>query len=102
MVSNLVVFRVGAWTFPLPQSKRFRRLQVGSDLFAFGKFDPDAPIDEETSNHWYLGAESDVYLNWQITSDVGLAVRYGIFFPGNAIESNDVRQFIYTGITFAF
>ncbi len=101
-VSNLVALRVGASTFPWPTSKRFRRLQAGTDFFVFGKFDCDAPVDEVTTDDWYLGVEPDFYINWQITSDIGLAVRYGIFFPGDAIVEDDIRQFVYTGITFAF
>jgi len=47
--------------------------------------------------------EPDIYLNWQITSDLALSVRYGAFFPGDAIENDGkVRQFLYTGVTIAF
>ena len=50
-----------------------------------------------------LGSEPDFFLNWQITSDVTLALRYGIFFPGAAIISDDKpRQFFGAGVTYAF
>ena len=105
-LSNLLSARVGAATFPAPDVAAFRRLQVGADLFVFAKSDADAPIDEPTTDERYLGWEPDVFLNWQITSDVTLAVRYGVFFPGDAIADaggdDDPRHFIFTGLTIAF
>lgn len=106
--SNLLMLRVGGSTFPLPNSPRLRRLQIGSNIFFFAKLDGDAPFDEDTSNDTYLGTEIDVFVNWQITSDVAIAVRYGVFFPGDAIggifvpTDHQARHFFYTGITFSF
>lgn len=102
-VSNILALRVGAAALPFPDVKGLRRFQAGTDLFFFGKFEPNAPIDESTNHKRYLGIEPDAYVNWDITSDVTLALRYGIFMPnGSAFPSNKVRQFIYGGITFAF
>ncbi len=102
-VSNLAMVRVGASTVPLPGVSMFKRLQVGTNLFLFNKLDSDAPIDEATSDDSYLGFEVDFYANWQVTSDVSLAVRYGVFFPGQAIETDhDARHFFFTGVTYAF
>jgi hypothetical protein len=64
--------------------------------------DPQAPIDEPTLEGRYLGWEPDVYINWQITSDVTLALRYGIFFPSSDVISDESRQFFFAGLTFAF
>jgi hypothetical protein len=102
-VSNLCVYRVGASTFPLNSSGLFRKLQTGADLLFFTKFDRNAPIDEPTTDECFLGFEPDLYLNWQITSDITLALRYGLFVPGSAIVNNDnPRNFFYMGVTFAF
>jgi hypothetical protein len=102
-VSNLLALRVGASTFPIPDQRIFRRLQVGADIFVFNKMERDAPIDEPTLEGRYLGWEPDVFLNWQITSDVTLALRYGIFFPSSdTVISDDSRQFFFAGLTFAF
>ena len=98
-VSNLIAVRGGVSTFPV------RRVQVGTDVFLLAKLDASAPIDEETSQNGerFLGVEPDVYLNWQIVSDVTLALRYGAFIPGDAIKADGkIRQFIYAGVTFAF
>jgi hypothetical protein len=102
-VSNVVIGRLGASTFPLVDSKPFSRLQVGIDGFVFTKARSDAPIDEPTGDARYLGAEADLFVNWQISSDVALTLRYGVFFPGDAIETDhDERHFFFTGLTYAF
>lgn len=103
-VSNLVSFRVGVSTFPCPDSTWFRRLQVGADAFAFFKANEDGGVDEPTEEgERYLGFEPNLYVNWQITSDVSLAVRYGVFFPGSAITADEEnRQFFFAGLTFSF
>jgi hypothetical protein len=102
-VSNIMAFRLGAATLPLPHVVALRRLQAGTDLFLFSKFQRNAPIDESTKDRSWLGIEPDVYVNWDITSDVTLALRYGVFFPDSrAFPSDKVRQFVYAGITFAF
>ena len=103
-VSNIAVLRVGASTFPLHQYSPLRRLQLGFDFFAFGRLDEDAPIDETTTTgQQFLGFEPDFYLNWQVTSDVTLAVRYGVFFPNaSAFPNDEERHFFFAGVTFAF
>lgn len=101
-VSNIMVFHTGASTFPFT-SKSLKRLQLGADLFVYGKFNSQAPVDEPTSSDWFLGWEPDLSLNWQITSDLSLAMRYGVFFPGSAIESDDhPRNFFFCGVTYSF
>jgi hypothetical protein len=104
-VSNLIVERAGISAFPLPNHPMFRRMQAGFDFFAFEKFLEDAPIDETSSGGTrYLGVEPDVYVNWQIVSDLTLALRYGAFFPNKDALGSDaqVRQFFYGGLTLAF
>jgi hypothetical protein len=102
-VSNVLIFRVGAVTFPMPEHTAFDRLQLGVDLFVFNKLAQRAPIDEPTFDKGYLGFEPDVFLNWQVSSDVTFALRYGIFFPGSAIVSDEnPRQFFGAGMTYAF
>ena len=103
-VSNLIVVRLGGSTFPLGGgSETLRRFQVGTDVFAFWKMQRNAPIDEATIDQTYLGFEPDFYVNWQLASDVTLALRYGIFFPNStAFPRDDARQFVYAGVTFAY
>lgn len=103
-VSNLAALRLGASTFPFGDTSGFlRQLQVGVDLFVFCKFESDAAFTEPTTDDRYLGWEPDVYLNWQITSDIALALRYGVFFPGKAMVNDEhPRNFFFAGITFSF
>lgn len=103
-VSNVLVVRVGGATFPFSDVPALRRLQIGTDLLILNKFNQDAPIDEPTNRgERYLGVEPDVYLNWEVTSDITLALRYGIFFPDDrAFQNHDPRQFVFVGMTFSF
>ena len=102
-VSNVMIERVGISTEPFNAYSWFRKFEVGADVFIFGKYLEEAPIDEPTSGGRYLGWEPDFFVNWQITSDVTLAMRYGNFFPSDRILSGDrVRQLFFTGVTVAF
>lgn len=102
-ISNLLMTRVGISSYPFHSSSSLRRLQVGVDVFAYGKFDDNAPVDESTQTGRFMGWEPDLYVNWQITSDVTMSVRYGIFLPNEEVmNSSEPRQFFSTGITIAF
>ena len=102
-VSNLLLVRIGASTFPLAGTETFDRMQVGTDVLIFNKLDSDAPIDEATSGDGYIGTEIDFYVTWQITSDLIWSVQYGIFLPGEAIVTDsDPRHFLFTGVTLAY
>lgn len=101
--SNIMVLRMGASTLPFSDRPPFSQLQVGADVLVFGKLETDGPIDEPTFNKAFLGVETDFYLNYRITSDLSLGVRYGAFFPGAAIAGDkDVRHFVLVGVTLSF
>ena len=68
----------------------------------FDKLKRGGAIDEPTEDRRYLGWEPDVFVNWQVTDDVTLVMRYGLYFPGSAIPKDDTRQFFYAGVTYAF
>jgi len=100
---NLIMIRGGAQTVPFPTSSLFGKMQVGVNLFLLNKLDSKGSIDENTDDHHYLGFEADGFVTWQITSDVSWQMRYGAFFPGQAITTdNDPRHFFFTGVTYAF
>jgi hypothetical protein len=102
-VSNLNALQFSASSYPFATVSPFQRLQLGTDVFVYNKLRKNGGFIERTDNGHFLGVEPDAYLNWQITSDVTLAVRYGIFFPtSNVIQHEANRQFLYTGVTFAF
>lgn len=102
-VTNLMMLRMGVSTFPLINHQTFKRLQVGTNIYLYGKLDKSAPIEETSENHSYLGTEADFFANWQITNDLSMAVRYAIFFAGDGLTNNDdPRNFFYTSFTLAF
>ena len=110
-VSNLSLVRVGGSTYPFARGGPgghggglLAELQVGADVFVFAKTLAHAPVDEPTLNRGYVGVEPDLFLNWRPADDVTVLVRYGLFVPGSAIPAGRpdfVRQFLYTGITYA-
>jgi len=101
--SNLLAFRLGGSTYPLVDMPLFRKMQVGTDMFIYNKLRRNAAFDEATTDSRYLGWEPDIYMNWQITSDLTLAARYGVFIPSSSVLSHqETRQFLYTGVTLAF
>jgi hypothetical protein len=97
------MLRGGMNTFPFPQVKPLQKLRFGTDLYAFAVYDTDAPVDEPTTGSRWLGVEPDVYLHWQLTSDIALTARYGLFIPGDGVvQDGRLRQFLFTGMTIAF
>lgn len=99
-VSNLIMLRGGVSSFPFQDVSILKRMQIGADVFAYAKCAQDGPIDEPTQDGRFLGWEPDFYVNWQVSSDVTLALRYGIFFPNeDVIGSDEARQFFSTSIT---
>jgi hypothetical protein len=102
-LSNLMLFRAGVATFPLREFEGFDRFQIGVDAIVHNKLDSDAPIEEPTTDDTYLGFETDLFLNWRITSDLSFTARYGVFFPGDAIATQtDARHFVFLGATLQF
>jgi hypothetical protein len=108
-VSNIIALRLGGSSFPLDFCASAKRMQLGTDLFLFAKLNRDGGIDEPSTDSRYLGWEPDVYLNWQVTSDVTFAARYGVFmphadsFPADSPPGNGVcRQFLFLNVTYSF
>ena len=78
-------------------------MQLGTEFYFFAKSDTNGPIDEQTNHDRWLGLEPDIYMNWQMTSDIALSVRYGLFVPGDAIvDDAKMRQFLFAGVTVSF
>jgi hypothetical protein len=104
-LSNLMVVRLSASTYPFPQGSALGDFQAGADFLVYGKTTIHAPIDEATTTSRYLGCEPDIFVNWRVTEDVTCILRYGVFVPGSAIpdgQPNFIRQFLYAGVTYAF
>ena len=56
-----------------------------------------------TDDRW-IGWEMDWKLDWRIMTDVNFNLRYGVFFPGDAmpVGLDDARHFVYGGISYSF
>ncbi len=81
-LSNLIVAQLGGSIKPLSGY----RIQTGAKMFAF--FRPTvgrgiSGLDPTESSPW-LGFETDLYGNYRITSDLGLSLNTGVFFPGKS------------------
>jgi len=83
-LSNLVVAELGGSVKPLAGY----RIQTGAKLFAFfrptdGAMGGASGLDPAADSAW-LGMEADLYGNYRITSDLGLSLNTGVFFPGKS------------------
>ncbi len=105
-ISNLHMYCIGASFFPLENIKLFRKMEIGTKFFFYHKATGSGPISDTTAteNAQWLGWEWDVFCDWRITSDLTWTIRYGNFQPGAAFPGgyDDMRQFLYTGVTFSF
>jgi hypothetical protein len=54
-----------------------------------------------------VGSEIDLSLEWRLLSDLDVNLRYGAFIPNQAAfaglnNQDNIRQFLYVGVTYAF
>jgi hypothetical protein len=99
-VSNLLLARAGISTFPFTSGEWLKRMQVGVDGFGFWKASGSGGLEEASTDSRYVGCESDIYLNWQLTSDLTVSVRYGVFFPESGlVADDDERHAFFASIT---
>ncbi len=103
-LSNIHIWRVGGSFLPAPDVHFLRNLELGANVFIFAKHRSAAAISDPLAvdASGYLGWETDYYMNYRITSDLSLTVRFGTFFPGEAFRESDVRPFLLTGLTWSF
>ncbi len=103
-LSNIHIWRIGASFLPLPDVELLKALELGTNWFLYYKHRSDAassdPLADEQSG--YLGWEMDYFVNYRITSDLSITVRFGTFFPGSAFSDQTTRTFLLTGVTWSF
>ena len=103
VLSNILSLRLGASTFPLKDTEDYDSLQVGIDGFLFRKFTHGAINEPTNSQDTFLGGEFDFFVNYRVTSDFAVSMRYGVFLPGEAITSTKhARQFFILSATLSF
>ena len=103
-IANLMMLRVGASTALPFDPKRPDAMRAGVDLFFFGRVDTDHANSFASTDDRWVGWEMDWKFDWRIMTDVNFNFRYGVFFPGGAMPTglDDVRHFVYGGISYAF
>lgn len=104
-LANLISLRFGYSTIPVPKSRKFGKLQLLLDFFIFSTLDSNAATSVPTNRtDSFIGVEFDVALTWEILSDLYFDLRYGVFFPGDAMPAgfDDPRHFFYVGVSYAF
>lgn len=105
--ANLFCPSLGVSSNVLPSVDLLSELRLGASGFLFMKVDNEAPVSVLTvpggSN--LIGGEVDCILDWRISSDVNLNLRYGIFLPNTSVffpGQGGARDFFYSGVTYAF
>jgi hypothetical protein len=105
-ISNLNMWQVGGSFLPFENHRLLKDLEIGSKVYFYAKAAGGGPTGDSTitdrDSRW-LGWEWDVYMDWRVTSDVSLTLRYGTFQPGAAYENDkDCRHFLYAALTYSF
>jgi hypothetical protein len=102
--SNLHIWKAGASFQPLESVEFLRDLELGTNWFLYHKHHERAAISDTTAGQYqgYVGWEMDYFVNWRIASDIAWTFRWGAFFPGDAYQDQDMRNFFFTGITWSF
>jgi len=105
--ANLFCPSIGFSSNLLPTNDLLSEFRVGVTGFLFMKLQNDAPLSVLTvpggSN--LVGGEVDAILDWRLSSDVNLNLRYGIFMPNSSVffpGEGGARDFFYVGVTYAF
>ncbi len=105
---NLHVFRLGGSALPLDGIDVVGKLMFiakysiylkdrnGADIWASG-----GSLD--TNGKRFVGQGLDTAFRWQLYSDLGFYVSYGLFIPGSALASSeDPRHFLVGGASVSF
>jgi len=104
--TNIAVPSLGFSFNPLASIPLFKDLRYGLTGYLFNKLERNAPISVLTRPGVpFIGGEIDQTLDWRISSDLNLNIRYGIFWPHKDAffpGEGRVRQFFYVGMTYAF
>ncbi len=103
-LSNIHIWRLGSSFVPFEEIEFLNKLELGTDWFLYCKQRRDGALSDPTADErsGYAGWEMDYYMNWRLTSDLSMTVRYGFFFPGKSFSEQDYRSFFLTGMTWSF
>jgi hypothetical protein len=103
-LSNLHIWRFGGGLKPLEKHEFFRDMEVGSNWFLYNKHHEGGAISDSAAGQFsgFVGWEMDYFINWRLASDISWTIRWGTFFPGEAYIDREMRNFLFTGVTWSF
>jgi hypothetical protein len=103
-LSNLQFLRVGGSLRPFEGSPCLDHLELGANLFHYWKDAAGGGISDFRADRANedVGTELDIFLHWQVLSDLAFGVRFGTFFPGDAYTHETERNFLATSVTYSF
>ena len=103
-VSNLHILKFGGSLRPLAGVEAFRVLEIGMYVYGYWKDEPSGAISDPRAAlpERDVGRELDLFLRWRVFSDVGMALHFGRFWPGDAYADDDPRDFAGASVTYSF
>ncbi len=106
-LANLGCPSVGYSTNPFPGQGILRELRIGVTGYLFFKLDSEAPLSVPTNvgGSNFVGAEIDFNVDWRLTSDTALNLKYGVFSPNASVfapSEDEARQVLYAAFTYSF
>jgi hypothetical protein len=103
-LSNLQFLRLGGSFRPFEGNPCLDHLELGTNLFRYWKDEARAGISDFRADRASgdIGTELDLFLYWQVLSDLALGIRFGTFFPGDAYSHDSPRDFFVTTVTYSF
>jgi len=103
-LANLLSVRMSASAAPLRGVRPFtEEMRLGLDLFFLFKMDEDAPMTvSSVEGESFLGVEVDLVVDWNLTDDAAIDLRYGVFFPSDAFPFDNELHFFFLGFSYGF
>jgi hypothetical protein len=103
-LSNLQFLRLGGSFRPFEGNPVLDHLELGANCFFYWKDETRGGISDWRADlaNQEIGRELDLFLHWQILSDLAFSVRFGTFCPGDAYSHETERSFLATSVTYSF
>lgn len=103
-LSNVHIWRAGGSFTPLASEPLFEDFELGTNWFLYHKHHSRGAISDPLAGDFegFAGWEMDYFINWRFDADLSWTIRWGAFFPGDAYRDQDMRSFLFTGLTWSF
>ena len=104
-LSNLGMVRLALSGRPFQGTvDQLDRLELGVDTYWFYKHKRNGGISDSRAINpaRQVGFELDLYVNWQVFSDLTITLRQGWFYPGAAYDEGGCRPYFSVDATYSF